>query len=57
MFALVMGLDDWNTQYCREIEEDRLLATIQKRLGSQVRQLLIPPIKHDESKSIRGRPR
>jgi len=23
MSALVMGLDDWNTQYCREIEEDR----------------------------------
>src|SRR3989442_6653264 len=56
MSALVMGLDDWNTQYCREIEEDRLLATIQKRLGSQVRQLFIPPIKLDESKSDPGAP-
>ena len=56
MSALVMGLDDWNTQYCREIEEDRLLATIQQRLGSQVRQLFVPPIKLDESKSDPGAP-
>jgi hypothetical protein len=42
--------------HCREIEEDRLLATIQKRLGSQVRQLLIPPIKLDESKNDPGAP-
>ena len=56
MSALVMGLDDWNTQYCREIEEDRLLATIQKQLGSQVRQLFIPPIKLDESKGDPGAP-
>src|ERR1039458_1424376 len=56
MSALVMGLDDWNTQYCREIEEDRLLATIQQRLGSQVRQLFVPPIKLDENKSDPGAP-
>ncbi len=36
MSGLVMGLDDWNIQYCREIEEDRLLMAIQQRLGSQV---------------------
>ncbi|PYT85902.1 MAG: hypothetical protein DMG36_27120, partial [Acidobacteria bacterium] len=56
MSGLVMGLDDWNTQYCREIEEDRLLMAIQQRLGSQVRQLFIPPIKLDESKSDPGAP-
>src|SRR6266478_2051730 len=56
MSALVMGLDDWNTQYCREIEEDRLLSTIQQRLGSQVRQLFFPPIKLDERKSDPGAP-
>ena len=34
--ALIMGLDDWDTRYSQEIEEDRLLAAIQKRLGGQV---------------------
>src|SRR5580658_5781986 len=56
MSALVMGLDDWNTQYCRAIEEDRLLATIQKRLGPQVGELFIPPIKVDDGKSDPGAP-
>lgn len=45
MSALVMGLDDWDTRYCSEIQEDRLLAAIQKRLGSQVSRLYLPPIK------------
>jgi hypothetical protein len=42
-----MGLDDWDTRYCVEVEEDRLLAAIQKRLGGQVRKLYLPPIKLD----------
>jgi hypothetical protein len=49
MSALVMGLDDWDTRYCTEIQEDRLVAAIQKRLGSQVSRLYLPPIKHDGS--------
>jgi len=47
MSAMVMGLDDWDTRYCKEIEEDRLVAAIQKRLGSQVNRLYLPPIKQD----------
>ena len=47
MSALVMGLDDWNTSYCREIKEDRLVAAIQKRLGAQMSRLYLPPIKLD----------
>src|ERR1035441_1150687 len=43
--ALVMGLDDWDTRYCREIQEDRLVAAIQKRLGTQLSRLYLPPIK------------
>jgi hypothetical protein len=44
MSALVMGLDDWNTQHCREIEEDRLLATIQQRIhGSCCHACLFAP--------------
>lgn len=47
MSALVMGLDDWDTRYCKEIEEDRLVAAVQKRLGAQVSKLYLPPIKLD----------
>ena len=47
MSALVMGLDDWDTRYCSEIQEDRLVAAIQKRLGPQMSRLYLPPIKLD----------
>jgi hypothetical protein len=47
MSALVMGLDDWDTSYCSEIYEDRLVAAIQKRLGAQMCRLYLPPIKLD----------
>lgn len=47
MSALVMGLDDRDTRYCKEIEEDRLVAAVQKRLGAQVSKLYLPPIKLD----------
>jgi len=47
MSAMVMGLDDWDTRYCQEIEEDRLVAAIQKRLGPQLTKLYLPPIKLD----------
>ena len=40
MSALVMGLDDWDTRYCKEIEEDRLVAAIQKRTGAADEQAL-----------------
>ena len=54
MSAMVMGLDDWDPRYCKEIEEDRLVAAIQKRLGPQLNKLYLPPIKpesleHDPS--------
>jgi len=43
--GLVMGLDDWDTSYCKEVDEDRLVAAIQKRLGAQMGKLYLPPIK------------
>ena len=43
--ALIMGLDDWDTRYCKEVEEDRLVAAIQRRLGPQMCRLYLPPIK------------
>ena len=47
MSALVMGLDDWDTRYCTEIDEERLVAAVQKRLGAQMNRLYLPPIKRD----------
>jgi hypothetical protein len=47
MSAMVMGLDDWDTRYCKELEEDRLVAAVQKRLGLQMSKLYLPPIKPD----------
>lgn len=47
MSALVMGLNDWDTRYAKEIEEDRLVAAIQKRLGPQMSKLYLPPIQLD----------
>jgi hypothetical protein len=44
MSALIMGLDDWDTRYAQEIEEDRLVAAIQKRLGAQMGKLYLPPV-------------
>lgn len=56
MSALVMGLDDWDTRYCKEIEEDRLVAAIQKRLGPQLNKLYMPPIKLDSMENDAGAP-
>jgi hypothetical protein len=46
--ALILGLDDWDTRYCTEITEERLLGAIQRRLGSQVKKLHLPPMTFDE---------
>lgn len=42
--AMIMGLDDWNVAHTREIGEERLLAAVKNRLGSQVHGLKAPPI-------------
>ena len=46
--ALIMGLDDWDTRYCREIAEDRLVAALQRRVGAQMSKLCLPPIQVDD---------
>ena len=48
MSALIMGLDDWDTRYTSEITEERLLGTLQKRLGPQLQKLVLPPMTFDE---------
>ena len=46
--ALILGLDDWDTRYCTEIAEERLLGAVQRRLGSQVKKLHLPPMTFDD---------
>ena len=55
MSALVMGLDDWDTRYCTEVRGRSAVAAIQRRLGSQVSTLYLPPIKLD-GMSVTPRP-
>ncbi len=52
MSALIMGLDDWNTQNAEEIGEPRLLQVIQSVMGPRVQRLLSPPV--DESSAPRS---
>lgn len=47
--ALVMGLDEWDTGFCTEITEERLLAALQKRLGYQLKRLYLPPTSYEET--------
>ena len=46
--VITMGLHLWNTDTCIPVDEARLLAIVQKILGSQVKRLFIPPHKRDE---------
>ena len=46
--ALILGLDDWDTRHCLEIDEERLLGAIQGRLGPQVKKLFLPPFSPDD---------
>ncbi len=47
MSVLIMGLDDWRAERCREIAEDRLLTAVRSCLGPSVQRLLLPPIDWD----------
>lgn len=41
--VLVLGLEDWKTDYSVEINEERLRQSVQAVLGTQVKKLLSPP--------------
>lgn len=47
MSAIILGLDDWDISYSKEIEEDRLVAAIQKRFGPNITKLYMPPMLSD----------
>ncbi len=46
--VMVMGLDDWPIAHATPIAEQRLLAAVQKELGSQVTRFLSPPPASEE---------
>jgi hypothetical protein len=56
--ALVMGLENWNTNQASEIIEERLLAAVQSVLGKQVKHLYAPPAEEnaDSATSLVGVP-
>ena len=43
--VMVMGLDDWDLNYCMPLEEERLLAAVRSAVGDQVQSLRMPPLK------------
>ncbi len=45
--VMVMGLDDWDTNYMTPLNEDRLLAAVRGQLGYQVERLCFPPISQE----------
>lgn len=47
--AMVMGLEDWDSNRAIELGEERLLAAVRRELGSQVKKLLSPPIPPEDS--------
>lgn len=47
--VMIMGLDDWNKDLSVPINEERLLKTVRRVLGSQVQDLRQPPFAANES--------
>ena len=45
--VMVRGLDDWNPEPCAPLTEERLLASVRRVLGPQVRRLLSAPVAPD----------
>ncbi len=52
--ALIMGLDEWDSNNTETISEPRLLTVVQRRAGRQVRDLRLPPYVPEESGNQAG---
>ncbi|MDX9759880.1 MAG: DUF1998 domain-containing protein [Bacteroidota bacterium] len=52
--ALVMGLDDWDTNRLTTLNEERLLEKVRRILGPQVHRLVLPPMPDPESMQLPG---
>jgi len=48
MSVIVMGLDDWETKYCAEVTENRLIGALRKKVGTSLKKLYIPPLEPEE---------
>lgn len=46
--VVTMGLDRWDPDLCRPVQEPRLLYAVRRVLGHQVERLLIPPVSPGE---------
>ena len=46
--VVTMGLDRWERDRCRPVQEARLLASVRKVLGGQVESLRVPPVSDRE---------
>ncbi len=55
--ALVLGLDDWDTNRLTTIEEERLLTRVRAILGPQVQRLALPPMPAAEGMQLPGKDR
>ncbi len=42
--VIIMGLDEWDSVYFREIKENRLLVKVQNELDKPIKKLLSPPV-------------
>lgn len=42
--VMIMGMEEWDTSYMKEIREDRLLIEVRNELNTSVKKLLSPPL-------------
>ncbi|MBO0351912.1 DUF1998 domain-containing protein [Phormidium pseudopriestleyi FRX01] len=50
--VMIMGLEDWDKSRSIELPEERLLSAVRQKVGSQVKQLLSPPLPPEENSSL-----
>ena len=50
--VITMGLDFWNKDRCTPVQEARLLNEVKRFVGSQVSQLLMPPVQSEDNVDI-----
>ncbi|MBE9044586.1 DUF1998 domain-containing protein [Pleurocapsales cyanobacterium LEGE 10410] len=49
--VMVMGLEEWEKNRTAELSEPRLLVAVRRRLGSQVKELRLPPMPSETAES------
>src|ERR1700733_15322196 len=47
--VVTLGIDRWDQNCCKPVEEGRLLAAVRRELGPQVDTLRMPPFKTDDN--------